>query len=235
MGNHYEYEYAWDVYYCYPNSNVLRNKLDITDAVKLNEAERRYTGISLLEIKDTPIKGHFDLKHLQAIHKYIFSDIYEWAGELRTVNISKGNPFCNCMYFDTYASELFKKLENENYLLDTPADHIAERLAYYLSEINILHPFREGNGRAQRVFIEYLAQIAGYHADFSNVSGKEMIEASVKAFDCDYSAMNDMFEKITTPIPKEEQELAIRKIAGARSRIMRIFKNQSGGVGQTMV
>lgn len=74
------------------------------------------------------------------------------------------------------------------------------KLAYYLSEINVLHPFREGNGRTQRLFIEYLAYEGGYDVDFSHVGDQEMIAASAEAFACDYSAMEKIFRRITTPL-----------------------------------
>lgn len=79
------------------------------------------------------------------------------------------------------------------------------RLAYYLSEINVIHPFREGNGRTQRLFIEYLAQKNGYAVDFSHVTDAEMIEASALAFNCDYSKMNALMARITEPIMMQEQ------------------------------
>ncbi|MCL2512743.1 MAG: Fic family protein [Oscillospiraceae bacterium] len=203
----YDYEFERVNAYCYPDSNVLRNKLEIKDAKILDEAERRLTGLNLLEIKANPIKGKFDLKHLKAIHKYIFGDIYEWAGELRTVNIAKGNQFCLYMHLETYADGIFSELKTERLLRGTPPDEMPERLAYYLSEINVLHPFREGNGRAQRVFIEYLSQAAGWHIDFSDVSGKEMIEASAEAFAMEYDKMTAMLRRILSPVSAEERQV----------------------------
>ena len=88
-----------------------------------------------------------------------------------------------------------------------------DRLTYYLSEINVLHPFREGNGRTQRAFIEYLAQSAGYGVDLSDVSPDEMLEASVLSFDKDYGRMTAMFKRITFPITPQEQQ-AFRKKLG---------------------
>ena len=192
----YYYEYEWDSSYCYPKSFVLKNKLGLTDGAELAEAEREVTALNLVEIKNKPVRGKFDLKHLQAIHRAIFRDIFTWAGKLRTVDIAKGNQFCLCQHLETYATSIFNKLQAENYLLGTPAEKMPERLAYYLGEINVLHPFREGNGRAQRVFIEQLAHKAGYHVDFSDVSSQEMIEASALAFAKEYDKMTAMFERI---------------------------------------
>jgi len=220
----YEYSYEWDVRYCYENSNVLRNKLGLTDSGILHEAERRLAGLKIAGAKNAPIRGKLDFKHLCDIHKYIFGEIYEWAGQLRTVNISKGNPFCNFDVLDMYGADLFGKLKAERYLLETPQERIAERLAHYLSEINVMHPFREGNGRAQRLLIEYLALVAGYRVDFTDVTAAEMIEASVRAFDRDETLMRAIFDRITSPITRAEQLSAITAICGARSEIMRIFK-----------
>jgi len=230
MPDSYEYSYEWDNFYCYENSNVLRNKLGITDGYELRTAEREIAAVRILEAERNPIRGKLDFMHLCDIHRYIFGDIFEWAGKLRTVNISKGNPFYNAGVLDIYGAELFGKLKTERYLLDTPKERITGRLAHYLSEINIMHPFREGNGRAQRMFIEYFALVAGYRIDFSNVTAEEMIEASVRAFSYDESLMRGIFERNTTPISSEDQKSAIHTITGARSDIMKIWKdmNQRG-------
>lgn len=199
MGSSYDYSYEWDKRYCYPHSNVLINKLGITDAQRLHVAEREITSLRLANAKINVISGHFDLNHLRKIHKYIFGDIYKWAGKIRQVNIAKGNMFCSYEYISTNADALFIKLKNENYLKGAPLNEVALRLSYYLGEINALHPFREGNGRTQRLFIEYLAEQAGYSVDFSQVTDKQMIEASAASFLCDYSKMDEIFKAITGP------------------------------------
>ena len=91
-------------------------------------------------------------------------------------------------------------LEKENYLQSCDTEEMADRLAYYLSEINALHPFREGNGRTQRLFIEILAERAGYEVDFSEVSAEEMVEASAKAFLRDHGKMNELMRRIVKKI-----------------------------------
>lgn len=116
-------------------------------------------------------------------------------------------------------NNLFRKLEQEHYLIDS-TESVPHRLAWYLSEINVLHPFREGNGRVQRLFIEYLATVAGYRVDFSNVTQQEMIVASADSFACVYDSIYKMFDEITTPIPREEQERAVRHFFGAKSEQM---------------
>jgi cell filamentation protein len=200
----YDYEYEVGSLYCYPNSSVLKNKLGITDGKDFARAERDLTSITVLEISESPIRGKFDLAHLMAIHKAIFADLFDWAGKLRTVNIAKGNPFCQSAYLVDYADDLFGKLKAENYLSDVSSDELPERLAYYLSEINILHPFREGNGRTQRMFIDYLARYNGYHLDYSDVTDDEMIEVSVLAFDMNYQKLNTMIQRIIVATSEKE-------------------------------
>lgn len=92
----YYYEFEQDSIYCYPDSFILKNKLNIREQDVLEEAERNITVLRILELKEKPLKGILDFKYLQKLHKYIFGDIYSWAGKLRSVNITKGNMFCDC-------------------------------------------------------------------------------------------------------------------------------------------
>lgn len=191
----YDYEYEWDKYYCYLNSNVLINKLNITDADELLKAEREITALKTSQAMINRIEGKFDFEHLKKIHYFLFCDIYEWAGKIRIVNISKGNQFCRCEYIEEQMDKLLLKLKNENYLKEYSQKELAERLAYYLSEINVIHPFREGNGRTQRLFIEYLSNNAGYQLNLNKISKNEMLEASVRAYALDYRLMEEIMLK----------------------------------------
>ena len=193
------YECEQDNSYCYQDSCILKNKLGIRNKEQLEEAERNITALRILQLKTGELRGEPNFKYLCKIHKHIFGDIYSWAGKIRTVDISKGNMFCNSQFILENAEDIFNRLKKENYLQDyKDVNKMSERLAYYLSEINALHPFREGNGRAQREFIIVLARRAGYVVDFSKVSQEEMIQASEKAFYCDYRHMNDIFLRITS-------------------------------------
>ena len=206
MGSDYSYSFEWDTRYCYPNSNVLRNKLGITEEDALRTAEREITSFKMAAARVHGLPGKFDLDHLCNIHKYLFEDIYDWAGQLREVDIAKGNLFCHCSYIRENADKLFLELKEEGFLKGTDPADITKRFAYYLSEINVLHPFREGNGRSQRLFIELLAKEAGYILDFSLISPEEMIIASAEAFDLHYEKMDAIFEKVTSPYPVERSK-----------------------------
>lgn len=196
----YDYFYENDPWYCYPDSNVLRNKLGITDRKLLEEKEAAITSIRAMELDSNPVDGCYDLDHLRRIHRHLFSDIYDWAGELRTVDIAKGNAFCPCTNIESYASQIFDELRRDNYLRGLDEDSFVERVAYYLGEINVIHPFREGNGRAQRKFIEQLSTDAGHPMSFRLVGKEEMIVACDHAFSGRYGLMSTMLERcLLTP------------------------------------
>lgn len=184
-----------DKVYCYPDSNVLINKLNIRDRERLHEAERKLTLLRIHDLLEQPLRGQFDLKHLQAIHKSIFQDLYPWAGEIRTVDIAKSNLFCKVQFLHLQAQEIFDKLKKDQYLDGMPRNLFVQKLSYYFSEINALHPFREGNGRAQREFIRQLALRQGYVLHFAVISEEEMLEASVESFMLEYGKMEALFTR----------------------------------------
>ena len=135
------------------------------------------------QLAGNPIKGCFDLDHLKAIHKHLFCDVYEWAGELRNIDLSKENSyFANYTHIVSASRPVFEKLVEEDYLKGLDAAAFSTRAAYYLGEINALHPFREGNGRAQREFINHLAFRNGYFIEWKNISQEQMIQASIESF-----------------------------------------------------
>ena len=134
----------------------------------------------------------YKFNYLKNIHKFIFGDRYEWAGTVRTVNIAKGNSFCRCEFIEEQMESIMRKLEKENYLETLNIEMLAERLAYYIGEINAIHPFREGNGRTQSMFIECLALKNGFSLDFAKISNEEMLEASVQTFNLEYKLMSKL-------------------------------------------
>jgi cell filamentation protein len=165
--------------YLYPGTTVLRNLRGLTDPRDLETFEGRSTHRRLAELIENPLYGRFDIPHLKAIHRYIFQDVFEWAGQFRTVDISKGGHLFGRAAFLESALELtFRKLAEENYVRDLGADKFAEKAAYYLGELNAAHPFREGNGRTQCEFIRELGLQAAHYIDWRVTTAEEMIEAS---------------------------------------------------------
>lgn len=96
-----------DRVYCYEGTNVLKNKLNIRDQNKLQAIERKLTSLRVLDLLEKPVRGLFDFKHLMEIHRYIFQDLYNWAGHIRIVDIAKGNMFCKAQFIQSQADEIF--------------------------------------------------------------------------------------------------------------------------------
>ena len=187
--------------YTYPDSDVLKNKADLHTQSALDAFEADATAIRLLELAERPIAGKFDLPHLLAIHRHLFQDVYDWAGQLRTVDISKGGSrFGNCAMIETYLSRQLGKIAQENFLLTLAPESFIRRLAYYMSEINAAHPFREGNGRVQRAFCAQLAEQAGYFIDFAEVGHDEMYAAMIASFHGDNSPLESLLNRVTAII-----------------------------------
>ena len=161
----------------------------------LSQLERMCTAARIVDLLKKPVSGNFDLTHLKKIHHYIFQDIYTWAGQFRMVNISKELLFCDANFIEKELNKLFLKLKSENYLKDCTEDNIASKAAYYLGEINAIHPFREGNGRTQREFIRELLLPTGFYVDYSRCNAKMMLYASINAFAGDYTLMTELFDK----------------------------------------
>lgn len=185
--------------YVYPGTDVLINKLNIRDAKALVQADADLVYHRLDELYDVPVAGTFDLDHLRTIHRRLFGDLYAWAGELRTVPIAKGNSlFALPAYLAQAADALFAELRRERRLLGLPKDELVARLAYYLGELNALHPFREGNGRTQREFIRELALHAGFHVAWEDVSHLDMVQASIEAMSGEPVLLESTLRRVTT-------------------------------------
>ena len=185
--------YDADDTYCYPGTDALRNKAEITNAQDLDTFEGELSTLRSIEILENPIAGQFDLAHLQRIHLALFQDVYDWAGKIRTVDISRGNSrFANVRFIESAANDIFTKLARENWLKGLDAVALSKRLAHYLSEINALHPFREGNGRVQRIFISQLSQSAGHQVDYSGLEQEEIYRAMELAFNGDESILANL-------------------------------------------
>jgi cell filamentation protein len=182
--------------YADPVTGVLRNKLGLSAAGELEAAEREITHAALIFLKESPVKPSYDLRHLCAVHRRIFGDIYDWAGQLRIVAIAKGSWFCLPQYIESAAAETFRALHGENLLSGLPRDVFTERLAFYLGEVNAIHPFREGNGRAQRAFFEQLASDAAFILDWQDLDADRNTAASAAIMRGDSALMRKMLDEL---------------------------------------
>ena len=183
--------------YVYPGTTVLRNKAGIQDQTALDAFEADATAVRMLELLEQPLEGRFDFAHLCAIHRHLFQDVYEWAGEIRTVDISR---FANMALIERYLGGVLGRLPAENWLRGLQPEPFVARLAHYMGEINATHPFREGNGRTQRVFCALLAEQAGYFIDFESVDQAQMYRVMIANFNGNDKPLEALLMNITSII-----------------------------------
>jgi cell filamentation protein len=200
-----KYDPGFEDPYCYPGTTVLRNVAGIQDQEELEADEAEYTTARLMQLWFKPIGGNFDSQHLRAIHRHLFLAMYEWAGEWRTVPLSKDNStFCMPEYIEAEVSKLLDGLRRDPSLPTVDTGLFAVTAGKYLGELNAIHPFREGNGRTQREFIRELALRSGLDLRWSWVSQPEMEHASERAQVGDYSELVSLLERGLRPraLPK---------------------------------
>lgn len=154
--------------YLYPGLDIMRNRLNIRQQQRLEQAAYEMTALRAATIELGPlVRG---LPHLRTIHRQLYQDIFDWAGQLREVDIYQGDtPFCHFAYIEKEGNALMQDLEEEGYLVGLEKEKFVERLAHYYCEINVLHPFRVGSGLAQRIFFEQLAIHAGYQLSWQGI------------------------------------------------------------------
>lgn len=201
--------------YLIPGTDTLRNKAGITDRATLDNFEREVTTARSFELIAKPIEGNFDFDHLKDIHKHLFQDVYEWAGEPRTIGISKGgHQFEWPERLQRSADKVFGELAQEDHLKGLDRKEFVDRAAHYLNEINVLHPFREGNGRSQRAFMDHVAENAGRAFQWSKVTPKEMIDASIHGYAVDTSKLKDVLDKaLVEPLKKKDRDERLADVA----------------------
>jgi cell filamentation protein len=169
--------------YVYPGASILRNRLGITDPVVLDKQERSL--VVLRARRDIP-RGPFDLSHLRAIHRHLFQDVYDWAGELRTVEISKGDQqFQFRKYILTGMADVHGRLAKSRFLKGLSSAQFAEHASVIVGDINYIHPFREGNGRTQLQYLKQLAVSAGHSLNLVHIPAARWIEASISSHSAD--------------------------------------------------
>jgi cell filamentation protein len=186
---------SWDPYLDL-DSGSLRNLLRITDAAELSRVEAALTASRIYDLHRTPLPGRYDLAHLRAFHHHIFGDVYDWAGELRTVVIGRGLPFSRPEHIAGDAEELFDWLARRNHLAGLDREPFVDALTELLSDLNALHPFREGNGRTQRAFVAQLARDAGHPVRWSAMDPQENVTASRAAHRGDDAPLRALLHKL---------------------------------------
>ena len=185
--------------YCYPDTNTLVNKLNIKDPVILSKYEKSIVAIKLIKKKKKGITGNFDLNHFVSIHKFLFEDIYNFAGLFRNENIAKDFfQFAQWEYIEDELVRLLNNLKKENYLYGLGKSLISSRIAFYWAELNVLHPFREGNGRTTREFLRQLLLKNNFVFNLKNVNSQALLDASIKSI-VDTSYLEELLNKCIEP------------------------------------
>ncbi|MEG2348541.1 MAG: Fic family protein [Clostridia bacterium] len=164
--------------YTYKNSIVIKNKLGIKDEKILEDIERKLVGKKLQTISNYLKFQKFNEEEFKNIHRYLFFDIYRFAGEYRLENITKENfKFSNFEYIDDNIKEILSKIDITRYKTMTK-EKLVLNISSLMTDLNVIHPFREGNGRTIRTFISKLFNYFGYDIDFSNINYDKIMRVS---------------------------------------------------------
>ncbi|GAA3842801.1 putative adenosine monophosphate-protein transferase Fic [Saccharothrix violaceirubra] len=182
-----------------PGTGVLLNNFDISDPRVCEAAEARLSALRIAELELTPLPGLYDLPHLCRFHRHIFGDLYPWAGKVRRVDIARTAPFASWRQIEPYASGLFEELRKEQYLRGLARAELLDRLAHYYVEVNALHPFREGNGRAQRAFFAQLLLEAGWRLDLTALDREAFVAACRLGMSGPSEPLRSLFEDVLVP------------------------------------
>lgn len=198
----------YDVYttvqsmYCYQDSDVLKNKLNIRNKDELKTAEEEFTAVKQLVLLQDPVKGYFTKTHLLRIHRFLFEDVYPFAGQIRREQISKGDTmFYPPDTIDRELNRVFAAIHENKLLKEKKASEQIQNLSWTMAELNIIHPFREGNGRSIRELIRCMALVYGIHLNWGNTDRDTLIDAAIASVD-DSMAFCDVLKQC---IDKDEE------------------------------
>jgi len=188
---------SWDPYRDL-ESSVLRNRLGITDRAELAHVEAELTASRIFDLRRTRLPGNYDMAHLKHFHRVLFSDLYDWAGQVRTVSIGKGALFCLPQHIEATADEMFRRLARDRHLRGLSRPQFVDALTELFADANALHPFREGNGRTLRAFLTQLAREAGHPIRWVAMDPEVNITASRAAHHGDNRLLHDMLDQLVT-------------------------------------
>lgn len=171
--------------YLYPGTEVLKNVPGIRDPQAASRFERRETLVRRRELERDPVQGVFDLTHLRKIHRRLYQDVWEWAGQIRTVVLTKGaSTFLHPSRIELAFKGIHESLQESALLMDPNISdgEFVEQASTLLEQVNYVHPFREGNGRTQRAYLDQIAALSGRTLSWRNIGRIENERASIRAF-----------------------------------------------------
>ena len=179
---------------CYEGTTCLVNKLGIRDEKKLSEIEAGITFAKAVMLEETPIDDDFGFEHFKKIHEFLLCDLYEWAGQVRTVDVSKKRTkFLDAASIESIGTKCFAKVK-DGYFENLSFDEFVKRIAEFYNDVNYIHPFREGNGRTQRIYFTQLIRHYGYDINFADVDTDELMIATIQASSGVMDFLVDFFE-----------------------------------------
>ena len=181
--------------YCYSGTSVLKNLPDIRDRAALGAFE----AVSTAQRSDEPLPGgRLSVAHYRAIHRHLFQDVYAWAGKFRTVRIGKdGSAFCYPENISREMKVVFSDLKQQNHLRGLSHRNFVASAARFLAALNAIHPFREGNGRAQTSFLVVIADQAGRPLDLGKLVPERFLAAMVASFQADETLLIEELGRIS--------------------------------------
>lgn len=182
--------------YCYPGTTVLKNLADIREQAALDEFEAAMTA---LRAEEALPRGRLGVAQYKAIHRHLFQDVYAWAGQYRTVRIAKdGSAFCYPENITREMQRLFGSLKDDRYLAGRSRETFAADAASFLSTLNAVHPFREGNGRTQVAFLSLLAARAGHPLDLEKLEPDAFLAAMIASFKGDDTLLERQIRQLAS-------------------------------------
>jgi cell filamentation protein len=166
--------------YCYPGSTILRN----VPGIRSRRTLARFEAAITVQRAAEPLPGgRLGVRHYRSVHRHIFQDVYAWAGRFRTIRIAKeGSMFCYPEFIEAEMRALFDRLRRDRYLRELSAEEFAEQASVFLSTLNAIHPFRDGNGRTQLIFMALVADRAGHPLAFEKLAPRRFLDAMIASF-----------------------------------------------------
>jgi len=176
--------------------DVLENLLGIQNPEEMKAVEAEVVSLRLAELYAEQPEGEMNYEYLCQIHRRLFGDLYPMAGKTRSVDIAKGgSAFCYVQFIHEEQQRIFRQMKRR-FCADMTPEQFAEQLAWLAAELNALHPFREGNGRAIRAFLVIIAQRHGYLLDYALVSEERRLQADIDAFSGKMGGLQQVYREM---------------------------------------
>ena len=184
---------------CYSGTTVLVNKFGIKTQKELDILEKQITLLRAIQAEQTYPFENVDFDYYKDLHRQIFGDLYDWAGTVRKVNISKkGTVFCDFSELEKVGNLKFERLIKQSFLKGFTTERFLDELTELYSDLNLLHPFREGNGRTLRLFVTLLVRNTDRNISWNSCDSDLLTIATIKAAQGDLTMLRRVFEEIIT-------------------------------------